>query len=465
LFYQKAFLEPRTLGGLSVTPLRDFGLGTHFELQMGLLERQEGIRAQLEYNPDVFDPAIIRRMLEDYEKILDTMLENPDLKVAQLGVTAQPKPHLGLTAGSSQGEMALPQNETERQLKQIWEELLGIRSVGVHQNYFELGGNSILAVRLFAEIENVFKVKLPLSTLLKAPTIQEFARVLCGDGSAPTWSPVVPIQPRGSRPPFFCVHAAGGNVLLYRDLSRHLGADQPFYGLQFPGLHGEQPLLTRIEDIAAVYVQEIGRIQRHGPYLLGGYCLGGTIALEMAQQLTRNGEEVALLALFDTLNWSKIPPYSIWSKTYHQGERLLFHARNFMLVSFRDKMKFFQEKLKILRTRSNLWRGMLSRKLSESNSESSLLAQVWDITDRAAVKYVAKPYPGRITDFRPLKQYSKYLGPDVYWDETASGGYDIVTLPVYPAGMLLEPFVKQLASELRVSMDRAMDNVSTRSHR
>lgn len=468
LFYQKAFLEPRTLGGLSVTPLRDFGLGTHFELQMGLLERQEGIRAQLEYNPDVFDPAIIRRMLEDYQKILDTMLENPDLKVARFGVTAQPKSHLGLTAGSSQGEKALPQNETERQLKQIWEELLGMRSVGIHQNYFELGGNSILAVRLFTEIENVFKVKLPLSTLLKAPTIQEFARVLCGDGSAPTWSPVVPIQPSGSRPPFFCVHAAGGNVLLYRDLSRHLGADQPFYGLQFPGLRGEQPLLTRIEDIAALYVQEIRSIQRHGPYLLGGYCLGGTIALEMAQQLTRNGEEVALLALFDTLNWSKIPPYSIWSKTYHQGERLLFHAHNFMLVSFKDKMKFFQEKLKILRSRSNIWFGMVSRKLRKappgSGSESSLLAQIWDVTDRAAVKYVARPYAGRITDFRPLKQYSKYLGPDVYWEGLARGGYDVVVLPVYPAGMLLQPFVKDLAAALRACIDRAADAICAENH-
>jgi phthiocerol/phenolphthiocerol synthesis type-I polyketide synthase E len=188
--------------------------------------------------------------------------------------------------------------------------------------------------------------------------------------------------------------------------------------------------------------------------------------LEMAQQLTRNGEEVALLALFDTLNWSKIPPYSILSKTYHQGERLLFHARNFMLVSFRDKMKFFQEKLKILRTRSNLWRGMLSRKLrkspSRSRSESSLLAQIWDITDRAAIKYVARPYPGRITDFRPLKQYSKYFGPDVYWEGLARGGYDVVVLPVYPAGMLLEPFVKQLAAELTVSVDRAMDNIPVR---
>jgi thioesterase domain-containing protein len=257
-------------------------------------------------------------------------------------------------------------------------------------------------------------------------------------------------------------------VLLYRDLSRRLGADQPFYGLQFPGLDGEQPLLTRIEDIAALYVQEIQSVQRHGPYFLGGDCLGGTIALEISQQLTRNGEEVALLALFDTLNWSKIPPYSVWSKTYHQGERLLFHVRNFILLSFKDKIKFFQEKLKVLRSRSTIWRGMLSRKLgkepSGSRSESSLLAQIWDITDRAAVKYVARPYPGCITDFRPLKQYSKYFGPDIYWDGLARGGYDIVVLPVYPAGMLLEPFVTDLASALRSRIDKAVGAIRSENH-
>jgi non-ribosomal peptide synthetase component F/thioesterase domain-containing protein len=457
-FYQNAFLQPRSLSDLTVTPLRDFGLGTHFELQMGLLERQEGIRAQLEYNPDFFDHGTIQSMLQDYHKILDAILENPNLRVAELGLSPRTKTHAALATKSSHGEIASPQNDTERQLKLIWGELLGVRSIGVHQNYFELGGNSILAVRLFNQIENVFKVKLPLSTLLEAPTIRQFARFLQNDASAPMWSPVVPIQPCGSRPPFFCVHAAGGNVLLYRDLSRHLGENQPFYGLQFPGLDGEQPLLTRIEDMAALYVQEIRTIQPHGPYHLGGYCLGGTIALEMAQQLTRQGEEVALLALFDTLNWSKIRPYSIWSKTYHQGERFLFHARNVAILTFKDKIKFFQEKIKTLRSRSNIWRGRLSKRLSASKSESSLLAQIWDITDRAAVKYIAKPYSGRITDFRPVKQYSKYLGPDIYWDNLAGGGYDIITLPVYPAGMLLEPFVKQLAAELSASMDKAMNN-------
>jgi thioesterase domain-containing protein/acyl carrier protein len=463
-FYQNAFLQPRALGELTVTPLRDFGLGTHFELQLGILERQEGVRAQLEYNPDIFEPNTIRGMLEDYLRILGAMLESPEARIGQLGVSIRLESKPSLPAVSSTGEFTVPQNETEKQLKKIWEDLLGIRFIGVHQNYFELGGNSILAVRLFAQIENAFKVKLPLSTLIDAPTIAQLARVLENDGATPSWSPVVPMQPEGSRPPFFCVHAAGGNVLLYRDLSRHLGTDQPFYGLQFPGLDGQQPLLTRIEDMAALYVKEIQTVQRHGPYFLGGYCLGGTIALEMAQQLTKNGEEVALLALFDTLNWSKIPPYTIWSKTYHQGERLAFHAGNFMLLSFKDKVRFFQEKLKILRSRSNIWRGMLSRKFAKGDrgnrSESSLLAQIWDITDRASVRYVARPYPRGITDFRPMRQYTKYLGPDVYWDDLARGGHEIVVLPVYPAGMLLEPFVRHLAAALKVAMEKAIQQTS-----
>jgi non-ribosomal peptide synthetase component F/thioesterase domain-containing protein len=461
-FYQTAFLQPRSLGELTVAPLRDFGLGTHFELQMGLLERQEGIRAQLEYNPALFDPATVQLMLVDYHRILETMIENPNLKVAELALSSlQPRVQDAPKPESAHFDVAFPQDDTERKLKQIWGELLGIRSIGIDQNYFELGGNSILAVRLFNQIETVFQVRLPLSTLLEAPTIRELARVLNKDVSAPSWSPIVPMQTKGARPPFFCVHAAGGNVFLYRDLSRHLGDDQPFYGLQYPGLNGEQPLLTRIEDMAAFYVREIRTVQSHGPYYLGGYCLGGTIALEMAQQLTSEGEEVALLALFDTLNWSKILPYSLWGKTYHQGERILFHARNFALLTFKDKVKFFKEKLKTLRSRVDVWRGMLFGKLSNdpaaTRSESSLLAQVWTITDRAAVKYKAHPYSGRITEFRPLKQYSKYLGTDVYWDRLAGGGYDVITLPVYPAGMLLEPFVRQLAAELKASMDKVTD--------
>src|SRR5271157_2379043 len=181
----------------------------------------------------------------------------------------------------STAPMGVGNDETTRKLAQIWQELLGVESVGAEQNYFDLGGDSSLAVQLFARIEKIFHVKLPLATLFEAPTIEEMARILRQQETAAAepegWSPLVTIQAGGTRPAFFCIHGAGGNVLIYRDLAKHLGPEQPFYGLQAQGLDGKSAPLKTIEDMAALYVKEIRKVQAHGPYFIGGYCMGGTL--------------------------------------------------------------------------------------------------------------------------------------------------------------------------------------------
>jgi phthiocerol/phenolphthiocerol synthesis type-I polyketide synthase E len=355
-------------------------------------------------------------------------------------------------------QMIVTEDDTTKRLARIWQDLLGVKSIGPDQNYFDLGGDSPLAVQLFAQIEKIFQVKLPLATLFEAPTIEELARILRREASAPRWSPLVAVQPAGSRPPFFCVHGAGGNVLIYRDLSQNLGSDQPFYGLQSPGLDGSRPPLTRIEEMAELYVKEIRAMQPYGPYLLGGYCMGGTIAYEMAQQLRAKGEQVALLALFDTVNWYKVPFPSIWGKGYHAGQRLLFHAANFFNLDSAGKAKFFWEKVKVFRTRIPVWRGkLLSKFVKEAHTaKSRVLGQIWALNDLAAIRYAPQPYPGVITDFRPVKQYRMGNKAELKWDRLAEGGQEIVVLPVYPAGMLVEPFVKHLAIALRKSIDAAI---------
>jgi len=361
---------------------------------------------------------------------------------------------------TSPGSVTL--DDAVRQLRSIWQQLLGIESIGLDQNYFDLGGDSILAVQLFAQIEQVFGVKLPVATLFDAPTIEALAPMLCHDSpaSASVWSPLVVIQPTGSRPPFFSMHGAGGNVLIYRELSLNLGSDQPFYGLQSQGLDGTCAPITTVEDMAALYVKEIRKVRPHGPYLLGGYCGGGTIAYEVAQQLTRAGEQVALLALFDTMNWSMFPPPTILHKAYYHCQKLVFHAMNFLRLDGAGQSKFFREKLGILRSRIPIWRATLMARLFESSrtgrSESRILAEIWQNNDCASSKYVPKPYSGVVTDFRPLKQYRMFDNPDAKWEHLALEGQEIVTLPVYPAGMLLEPYVKHLATALRTSIDRAM---------
>src|SRR5437879_3416681 len=148
--------------------------------------------------------------------------------------------------------VAVAGDDTTAQLTRIWQELLGVEPIAIDQNYFDLGGDSILAVQLFAHIQKVFQIKLPVATLFEAPTIEELARILRRETApASGWSPLVAIQPAGSRLPFFCVHGAGVNVLFYRDLSRHLGSDQPFYVLQAQALVWSSQLLSKIEDMAA----------------------------------------------------------------------------------------------------------------------------------------------------------------------------------------------------------------------
>ncbi len=357
------------------------------------------------------------------------------------------------------GEIAAPRDPIEHTLVDIWSKILRVRSIDIRDNFFDLGGHSLLAVGIIAEIERLLKRRLPLATLYKAPTIEKLAQILRGEVSSSGWSPLVAIQPSGSRPPLFCMHGAGGTVLIYRDLSRHLGTDQPFYGLQSQGLDGRRPPLTTVEEMAAVYIRDIRKIQPDGPYFLGGYCGGGTIAYEVAQQLQADGEQVALLALFDTMNWSRIP-LTFLSKGALAYERLVFHATSFLSLNSRDRSNFLREKVGILRSRIPVWRGRLLARFTDHPSSgaslSFLLGRVWEANDQACFQYVAKPYPGKVTDFRPSKQYRIFRKPDLKWDRLAGEGQDVIVLPVNPASMLVEPFVGHLAAALRESMDAAI---------
>jgi non-ribosomal peptide synthetase component F/thioesterase domain-containing protein len=459
-FYQTAFLQPRVVRDLTVTPLPDFGLGTHFELQMGLLDRREGLRAQLEYNPTLFEPATIQNLLTSYESVLHAFAHDPEMRLSALPVSALQSRHPAPLATLQKAELVLPHDETEKQLIHIWENVLRVKPIGLRDDYFELGGNSLLAVHLVSQIEKSFRVRLPLSTLIHAPTVEALAQSIRGHARAADWSAVVEIQKGNGRPKFFCVHGAGGNVLIYRDLARRLGPDQPCYGLQCQGLDGKSPPLKTIEEMAALYVREIQKLQPHGPYLLGGYCMGGTVALEMAQQLKAEGEEVSLLALLDTMNWSKLKPATRWDRFFYQVQRVGFHAGNFLLLDWSGKRKFFEEKVADLRARATVWRGELmdkfSRKSAADPAEPQLLAQIWRLNDEASMRYGARPYSGVITDFRSFRQYVRYKDYSTNWDDVALEGQRVVTLPVYPAGMLLEPFVKDLAAALREAIDSSV---------
>jgi thioesterase domain-containing protein/acyl carrier protein len=193
-----------------------------------------------------------------------------------------------------------PRKPLEHHLAKIWEDLLDRRPIGIDEDFFELGGDSILAMSLLARIADETGCRLPPGGILQARTIEKLAQALHEDRRPEDWTPLAPIWTEGTKRPFFCVHPGGGNVLCYLELSKQLGKDQPFFGLQCPGIDGILEPLTDAEALASQYVAAVRRVQPHGPYAIGGWSVGGVLAYEMAQQLRAAGETLSPLAIFDS---------------------------------------------------------------------------------------------------------------------------------------------------------------------
>jgi acyl-CoA synthetase (AMP-forming)/AMP-acid ligase II/thioesterase domain-containing protein/NADP-dependent 3-hydroxy acid dehydrogenase YdfG/acyl carrier protein len=206
----------------------------------------------------------------------------------------------GITTLEKKREQIAPRNDIEREIAQIWQEVLKVENIGIYDNFFQLGGHSLKAIQLVYKLQNKFSTALTLPDLFKTPNIAGLAQTIQQQLPSQPFSCLVPIQPQGNRPPFFCIHPVGGNVLCYADLANYLGQEQPFYGLQSVGLNGEAAPITCLEDIATHYIQAIQSVQATGPYYLGGWSLGGIIAFEIAQQLSKSGAEIGLLALIDS---------------------------------------------------------------------------------------------------------------------------------------------------------------------
>ncbi|MDF2629024.1 MAG: tycC3 [Symbiobacteriaceae bacterium] len=227
------------------------------------------------------------------------MLEAMPLSAnGKLDRKALPAPQVAAAAGRIP-----PRTPRELQLLPVWESVLGVSPIGVEDNFFELGGHSLMVVKLLNAVREATGRQLPVASLFQGPTIaQQAVRLDQQDGDRP-WTPVVPIRTTGDRPPFFCAHGGFGSIFCFADLARELGPDQPFYGLQPRGLYDDQEPLRSVPEMAARYVAAIREVQPHGPYYLGGYCMGGLVAQQMARLLTEAGEEVRVAVMLD----SKLP--------------------------------------------------------------------------------------------------------------------------------------------------------------
>jgi thioesterase domain-containing protein len=341
-----------------------------------------------------------------------------------------------------ENEYVAPRDELERELAQIWEMVLGIEPVGVLDNFFDLGGHSLLAVRLFARIAERWGRELPLLTLLQAPTVEKLAELLRREAEEQARSLLVPIQPGGTRLPFFCIIPPASSAVGLAGLASHLGLDQPVYGLQYHRLRALDETqaetvtctMPRVEELAQLYIQAVRKVRPEGPYALGGHGFGGTIAFEMAQQLLAEGQRVELLALIGSA-----PPTFKRPKTHLIG-RMVYHRRRGRLLA----VLLSYLPVKVARARSRLrWR---VQQLIDRSAPGN--------AGGAGARYIPRVYAGRVTVFETTEALREA------WAELAAAGVEYHVIEGAHNDMLREPLVGELAAQLRASLDRALERAA-----
>ncbi|MEO5782430.1 MAG: amino acid adenylation domain-containing protein [Ginsengibacter sp.] len=355
-----------------------------------------------------------------------------------------------------------PRSSTEITLKKIWEECLKVHPIGMQDNFFELGGHSIQAVQIFSKIRKTFSRKFPLATLFQAPTIEQLAILVTGKKNSNSYSSLVAIQPCGSKNPLFCMHAGAGTVLLYQSLSQHLGMDQPVYGLQAKGLNGNEPPQTCVEDMATHSIKHIRNVQQQGPYFLAGYCFGGILAFEIAQQLIRQGQTVALLVNFNGVSPTYVHPSHL-SIIEEEGDleentnlpkTIKYYWKKFIFLTTREKIlypfKFLIRKLLTYNQQYKIRKFFYSYYISRNRPLPEALRKYYFFENNGAIAraYKPQPFPGKMIILRSPKIYPD---PSLGWDGLVTG--DIETCDISGEHkdrrqIMNEPFIKDTAEKL-----------------
>ena len=331
-------------------------------------------------------------------------------------------------------------------MKGLWEKTLRLDKVGLHDNFFLLGGDSLQAVELLALVEAVTGHLLPQSVLIECGTVAEMAKRI--EENAPAGC-VVPFHTSGNRPPFFCIHDLSGQVLNLRKLAGSMGSDQPFYGVQAVGADNKQVPLTRIEEMATRYIQEIRKYQPVGPYFLGRHSMGGLLAFEMTRQLQSKGEHVALLALIDA--------YSGQGRRRATLSQWLAHRwTEFSRSSPTEMGRFLAQRLHnaLGMVRDSLQRRLTTTKwwlsgVGDASSPNVLRHQSLEQTMAMAV-WSCRMHPLQCDAVLLKGKLHAWDHPDLHdgWKRLILGHLETRSIPGHHFEVLHEPFVQELAAEL-----------------
>jgi thioesterase domain-containing protein/non-ribosomal peptide synthetase component F len=420
--YQVAFVQESRTRALTIKPEPSLGMGTAFELQLALIERPAGVAAQLEYNSALIDVASARDVLTYYVGVLEALAADPQRRLSALAEPQVSGRRLGTQRQTpDRSAYVAPRTPTQEGLAELWRDLLKVQQVGIGDDFFALGGQSILAARLVVAIEKRFGVKLSISVLATARTLERQAGLIDAREDH-TSAVVVPLKAGREQEPLFLVHCGGGHVLRYQQVVAALPDGPAVYGIQAPPIETIGPQTT-VEALAKLYIEKIRAVQPKGPYRLGGYSFGGLVAYEMAAQLRRAGEQVRFVAIFDTANPSY---YRDLKKGQRRAMRLLHiagvamgYARSIARLDTASIRHRLQDTLEN-HQRKRAWRKMHRR--AEKSGGALGLVQDNFVDELAAVAQSYRPgsFDGRLVLLHARERGIEYRSnPTLGWEQVA----------------------------------------------
>ncbi len=417
-------------------------------------------------------------LLAEFRTVLEAIAEAPQQPLESLvspceqavvgsspAIAAAPVVASHLNRANLEGNFFAPSNSLELHLAQIWESVLGVHPLSVEASFFAMGGDSLLAVQLFNQMQQQLNCTLPLATLFQAPNVRQFAALLSQDEPVLQWSSLVPIQTNGSRPPLF-FHGGSADALTWAEFSYQLGADQPFYALQRPDLDGSDVTHTTVESLATDCIKEMRMVQPTGPYVVGGHCFGGAVAFEIAQQLQAQGEDILSLVLIDAYCPASLPETHIVRLQTRLQLGLFWLRKNYYYHGGWAKLSTLPRKIwqrlqpssqapvQLIQNNENVH---LATALPETSKPSASLtayddannetdastataqptvpyeyryARAQDANEVAAARYLPRPYAGRIKLFRAeIQTLEWYFGPVLGWHTVAKDAVEVTRIP------------------------------------
>ena len=364
---------------------------------------------------------------------------------------------------SSRPAYVAPRTALEEALAGIWRAVLGLKQIGIHDDFFALGGHSLQATQLLTRVHKALGYRLPVALFFHQPTVAGMARSIEGnptlnlaDTRISSSSNIVPIRSEGSTPPLFLLHGIGGRILGFYELIRHLEPGQRVYGVEY-AFNDPAPARLSLEALAARYVEEIRKVQPQGPYYLLGYSFGGMLAFEMAQQLTATGQAIGLLGMVDS------HPFLSNSTKPHDASHSLVRtvSRRLRALNYRTQRMIWEpNRLRYIRDEGSIKAGNLAARCRSlvyaalnagGRPIPKVIENAYAVNWFAASRYQASRYPGRVTLFRAAlgePDFGERYGYERGWKPLAGGGVEVHEIAGSHLEVMHEPNVQELAHQV-----------------